>query len=94
MYVCHYSFVFEDLNDNKGVDWRVLVQGVTVSQIKTGLNQVGMWDKKRGVTVTGYSALAAFTALCTVIILGLYTVYNRYRGIKGEYAVVLKSGDV
>ena len=65
-----------------------------MSRLTNGMASAGLYDKRRGVTVTGYSALAAFGALCTVIILGGYTAYARYRGIKEGYTMVLKSGDV
>jgi hypothetical protein len=55
----------------------------------------GVWDHREGVTITGYTALFCFSALCTLVVLGLTHAYRRWRGIADRgYVQVIKSGDV
>lgn len=45
------------------------------------------------ITLTGWVALAAIASLVTVIMGGMYFVYNRMFGMDPSYALVTKSGD-
>ncbi len=48
----------------------------------------------KAITLTGWGALAALTALMTVIIGGSYFGYRRYVSPDTSYVMVSKSGDV
>jgi hypothetical protein len=74
----------------------VWLQIVSVQQqLHEHLKQVGMWDHKVGITITGYSALFCFSALCTTLLLISRRVYIQWRGVDDSgYTQVLKSGDV
>jgi hypothetical protein len=69
-----------------------------VANFRNKIQSAGLYSEHEGVTLTGYSALACFSALCTVILLGARYGYREYRGIKSGYTQVLKqnlkSGDV
>lgn len=66
----------------------------TVS-MKQRMSSVGVWDNRKGITLTGYTALACFSALCTSIIMGLTYGYRQWRGIRNDgYVTVVKRGDV
>ena len=63
--------------------------------VKQKLSKVGMWDNRKGVTITGYTALACFSALCTSVAMGLIHLYKRWRGIRDDgYVQVVKRGDL
>lgn len=71
------------------------VQVLSVQTMQQRLHQVGVWDNRRGVTITGYSALFCFSALCTTLIMALRYGYKQWRGVDdGKYQRVVKSGDV
>lgn len=70
-----------------------------MANFQSKVEGAGLYNDHTGVTLTGYSALACFSALCTVILMGLRYGYREYTGIpsSGYTRVVkrdLKSGDV
>ena len=68
---------------------------VTAQSMTERMARAGMYNHRKGVTITGYSALFCFSALCTTILMGLRYAYKRWRGVDDEgYTRVLKHGDV
>jgi hypothetical protein len=77
--------------------WDVGVQQVAAMSAADKLAHVGMWDQQKGVTITGYTALACFSALCTTVVMAAMYVFKKWRGIKepsAGYVQVVKQGDV
>lgn len=73
----------------------VCVQMIAHMDVKKKLATVGMWDNHKGVTITGYTALACFSALCTSVAMGVIHLYQRWRGIRNDgYVQVVKRGDL
>lgn len=74
------------------------MQSIAMANFKNKIQGAGLFSDHTGVTLTGYSALACFSALCTVLLMGLRYGYREYTGIKDGYTQVvkqnLKSGDV
>jgi hypothetical protein len=61
------------------------------------LAHVGVWDHQTGVTITGYTALACFSALCTTVAMTAMYAFKKWGGIKepsSGYVQVVKQGDV
>lgn len=74
---------------------RPTVQMIAKLDFKKKLAGVGMWDNRKGVTITGYTALACFSALCTSVAMALMHLYKRWRGIRDDgYVQVVKRGDL
>jgi hypothetical protein len=72
-----------------------VVQGVAAMNIEEQMENAGMWHRKQGITIQGYTALFCFSAMCTTIILGLRYAYWRWRGVDdSHYTLVVKQGDV
>ena len=64
---------------------------------KEKLAHVGLWDHQSGVTITGYTALVCFSALCTTVVMTAMYAFKQWRGIKDPtsgYVQVVKQGDV
>lgn len=71
------------------------MQKLAKLNVKKKLATVGMWDNHNGVTITGYTALACFSALCTSVAMALMHLYKRWRGIRDDgYVQVVKRGDL
>lgn len=72
-----------------------MLQRVAAQRVHDSLSRAGMWDKRQGVTITGYSALFCFSALVTTLLMGLRYGYKRWRGVDDSgFARVVKQGDV
>jgi hypothetical protein len=71
------------------------VQAVSRMSMQQKFAQAGMWDRKSGITITGYTALFCFSALCTTVVMTVMYAYKRWRGVKDtQYVQVVKQGDV
>lgn len=71
-------------------------QGISAGFVsKQTLAAVGVYHPRHGVTITGYTALFCFSALCTLLVLGATHAFRRWRGLADRgYVQVVKSGDV
>lgn len=72
------------------------LQLVAQMNLKQSLANAGMWDHRSGITITGYTALFCFSALCTTVVMTMTYAYKRWRGVKDTtgYVQVVKQGDV
>lgn len=71
------------------------VQKIANMDVKQKLANVGMWDNRKGVTITGYTALACFSALCTSVAMAVIHFYKKWKGIRDDgYVQVVKRGDL
>lgn len=73
------------------------MQKVAAMSTTEKMSHVGVWDQRSGVTITGYTALACFSALCTTVVMTAMYAFKRWRGIKDPatgYVQVVKQGDV
>jgi hypothetical protein len=74
---------------------RRAMQMVSAQSMKARGAAAGVWDHRTGVTITGYSALFCFSALCTTLLLGARYAWARWRGGRSDqYQRVVKHGDV